>query len=76
MNDFYDNGGTDVFARNIAYTLGIPMDRIRVVDVIEAPGGRRRLAQVDSGISVDFFILPKAVNDSAAGEAASDEGDE
>ena len=74
VDDFYDNGGTEVFSRNIAYTLGIPMDRIRVVDVVGTSNGRRKLVQEDLGIAIDFFILPKVVNDSATGEATANEG--
>ncbi|GMH45332.1 hypothetical protein BSKO_13289 [Bryopsis sp. KO-2023] len=68
--EFYDNGGTEVFARNMAYTLGISMDRIRVVDVVQKPVRRRHLlATAESELSVEFFIQ----TEETTGDTESDE---
>lgn len=48
-----------MFARNLAYTLGIPMERIRVVDVVQSGGQRRRHLLIENPeLLVDFFIQP------------------
>ena len=40
--DFYDSGGTEAFVTKLAFSLGIPWSRIRVVSVVA--GRRRRLS--------------------------------
>jgi hypothetical protein len=42
QEDFYDKGGTLVFAQRLAFALGIPAHRIRVVSVVAAAVARRR----------------------------------
>ena len=67
VEDFYDAGGTDEFVSNLAFTLGIGFDRIRVIDVIAVParrlGQRRSLAQTAGGVQVDFAVLPERTDD-------------
>ena len=67
VEDFYDAGGTDEFVSNLAFTLGISFDRIRVIDVIAVParrlGQRRSLAQTAGGVQVDFAVLPERTDD-------------
>jgi hypothetical protein len=42
VEDFYDSGGTEAFVTKLAFSLGIPWSRIRVVSVVA--GRRRRLS--------------------------------
>ena len=64
VSDFYDKGGTQTFISNVAYSLGIPSSRIRIVDVRSAGrrlammrrSGMRRLAAA-AGMEVDFAIV-------------------
>eukprot|EP00854_Cymbomonas_tetramitiformis_P005436 gene5436-6591_t len=42
IDEFYDNGGIEVFTANLAYSLSIDPRRIKVVDIVSGVARRRR----------------------------------
>lgn len=56
VDEFYDGGGLDVFVRNVAYSLGIDMARIRVVNVSSGRRKHRKLLD-DSQIDINVLIV-------------------
>eukprot|EP00936_MAST-01D_sp_MAST-1D-sp1_P001558 g1558.t1 len=60
VESFYDKGGTREFATRVAFTLGIPSHRIRIVSVIQVSRRRLRLLQANSAkptLAVDFLVV-------------------
>eukprot|EP00210_Caulerpa_lentillifera_P009344 g8908.t1 len=63
IDEFYDQGGTVAFTRNIAYTLNIPMSRIRVVEVVSIVSRRRSTRLLLSPqVTVEFAVVEDETN--------------
>ena len=63
---FFDQGGTDAFMARVAFTLGIPIERFRVVDVVQVNTRRRHRSLLSVSTVVDFSVLSKLEADETA----------